>query len=54
MGYLKRIKEEILFSRHIRRERGARRIGELSLREKRLYSFRNNLEIPSKIDSVRS
>ncbi len=54
MNYLKRIREEILFSRYIRREKSVQRIGELSLREKRLYDFRNNREVPPKMDSAGS
>ena len=54
MSYLRRIKEEISFSLHLRREKTARRLGELSSREKRLYLFRNTHDTSSKIEPLRS
>ncbi|MBW2060965.1 MAG: hypothetical protein JRI95_05300 [Deltaproteobacteria bacterium] len=54
MSYLRKIKEEISFSLHLRREKTARRLGELSSREKRLYLFRNTLDTSPRTESFRS
>jgi len=45
MSCLKKLKKEISFSLAFRRERTSRRLREVTAREKKLFQFRNSLDM---------